>query len=140
MIGGKGRRVIGSVTANSSNIHIDWQRDVQSLNSKFPGDPAELTDEYWRSPAGREAQRAEHVYVAVFETNGTFTINDVLPGDYVLRISISDPNEPDDFLRNPVNLFNRKFIASLRKDITVTAADDVDSPVDLGLLELALDH
>jgi RNA polymerase sigma factor (sigma-70 family) len=140
MVGGKGRRVIGSVTANSANIHIDWRRDVQSLKSKLPGEAAELTDEYWRSPAGREAERAEHVYVPVFETNGTFTINDVLPGDYMLNISISDQSESDDFLQNPVKLFNRKFIANLRKEITVTATDDLDSPLDLGVLQLIFEN
>jgi hypothetical protein len=140
IVGGEGRRVIGSVTANTPNIHIDWQRDVQSLKSKFPGEPAERAAEYWGSPAGREAERAEHVYVPVFEINGTFTINDVLPGDYVLNISISDPGEPDDVLQNPAKLFNRKFVGSARKDVTVTASDDADSPLDLGVLQLSFEN
>jgi RNA polymerase sigma factor (sigma-70 family) len=145
-LGGTGRRVIGRIEAKNATAPIDWHRDVQLLNSRIPAfdDPSKSTPEYyaskeyadfWLSPAGRQAQLSARHYVLVFETDGSFRIDDVLPGDYDLGIWVSDPSIPE----NPPGIpIMTKSIGRLQKKITVTAADDVEEPLDLGVLELEI--
>jgi uncharacterized GH25 family protein len=150
-IGGQGRRVVGRIWVDNPGLTIDWRRDVQSLTSKIAGAPPDLRfdgddatrkrwSEFWRSPTGREAQLLQRKYVPVFEANGFFGVDDVLPGDYELNISISDPAEPNDAPYILRNILNRKYLGSLHTNITVTAADDAEAPFDLGALQLELEH
>lgn len=153
-IGGTGRRVVGRIEVKDPDLHVDWLRDVQSLASKMKGfeEPApsawvnlsadEQTSlqnrrmEYFRSPAGREAQIAQHSYVPVFETNGSFRVDDVLPGDYVLSVYVTTPG-PSENLN--LNTIDSKPIGHVTKEITVPDGD-VESAFDVGVLELNLDH
>jgi hypothetical protein len=147
-IGGVGRRIIGKVDAKDPSLHIDWRRDVQHLISIIPElqepatpgaishDELKRQNEFWLSPAGRQAQLDRRLYVPVFESDGSFRVDDVLPGDYDLSITIADPNTPDNSFQN---LAHPKIIGTVTKRITVTAAADVESPLDVGVLELNLE-
>jgi hypothetical protein len=151
-LGGKGCTVVGKAVINGATNPVDWQRDVQTLSTKQPTRPApkraEFSSEtafsaakeewkarereFWLSEAGREFQRNDHRYVLVFTNDGSFVVNDVLPGTYELSIRVGDPNEPG------VPPFNSQFLGSLQMDVTVpeSSSSPEESRLDLGLLEL----
>lgn len=154
-VGGTGRRVIGRIEVENPDLHIDWSRDIQVLASKIPGieNPDALASEdlssddkyailwrqhdFWLSPEGREAQLAARTYVPVFKTDGSFSVDDVPPGDYILGVVISDPNVSD-VVRGI--FLDQKFVGRLHKDLTVPPGDDSAKPFDAGVFELELDH
>jgi RNA polymerase sigma factor (sigma-70 family) len=152
-LGGTGRQVVEKLRAVNTAQPIDWTRDVQRLTSKAGlsavGPAAKRQDfnsekdysaaqqkwysclrEFWLSDAGIQAKPAAHEYTAVFEPDGTFRINDVLPGTYQFEIRVSDPKDP----RIPFG----KSIATLTKEIVVgeVGTGDSSEPFDLGVLEL----
>ena len=152
--GGTGRKVVGKVKPIGITQPIDWQRDVQRLTSKasrpqvgavpkredFTSDEEYASAqqpwyararEFWLSESGAQAKQLAHDYALIFDTNGNFHIDDVLPGDYELQIRVSDPTIPDSFFRG-------KSIGTLTKEISVPAEADTatSEPMDLGVLEL----
>jgi uncharacterized GH25 family protein len=151
-LGGKGRQVVGKLRAANISQPIDWQRDVQRFESCWPpfGPPAKRENfssekeyfaaqqewyarsrEFWLSEAGIQARSAAREYAAIFEPDGTFRINDVLPETYRFEIRITEPTDPRGF---PF----AKPIATLSKEITVddAGAGNSSEPFDLGVLEL----
>ena len=133
-LGGTGYKVVGSVKLPSSEpeSQIDWQSDVQTLTTKPPGFPErqafssqaawmkglEDVKNYWQSEVGQEAERNQRSYVLIFEKNGSFKINDVVPGTYKLRIAFSGAG-------------------TLTKEITIPeSAGQEEATIDLGTLEL----
>jgi RNA polymerase sigma factor (sigma-70 family) len=153
-LGGTGRQVVGKLRAADIAQPIDWTRDVQRLTCNpgvsAVGPAAKRQDfnsekeyfaaqqqwygrlrEFWLSEAGIRAKSAPHEYTAIFGADGTFRINDVLPGIYRFEIHLSDPNDPRGF---PFG----KTIATLTKEITVDAggSEKASEPFNLGVLEL----
>lgn len=150
-LGGSGCAIVGKIDPDAITNGIDWQRDVQNLSTKtfrppapkredFSSDPEFLAAqkdwsaqerEFWLSESGRELQRNSHQYVPRFAMDGSFRIDDVLPGTYQLTIHISDPSVAD-------APFSGKFLGTLEQEITVpeTGAGTEQSPLDLGKLEL----
>jgi hypothetical protein len=151
-LGGKGRQVVGKFRAANISQPIDWQRDVQRLESSWPpfGPPAKRENfasekeffaaqqqwyarsrEFWLSDAGIEARAAAREYAAIFEPDGTFRINDVLPGTYQFSIRITDPANPSGF---PF----AKLFATLTKEITIAQAEagTASEPLDIGIIEV----
>jgi RNA polymerase sigma factor (sigma-70 family) len=154
-LGGTGRRVIGRVKSTGITQVIDWQRDLHRLTAKAYHSPvgaipkraafateheygAALQEQYarlrefWLSATGAEAKRLPGEYVVVFSPDGTFHIDDVVPGIYELDVSVSDPTIPDSFIGG-------KSIGALAKEITVPEATDTTGAqaLDLGVLELS---
>ncbi len=152
-LGGKGWKVVGKVKVNGPERSVDWKFDVQWLNSKSAGPPAPHPKDFasaedyeraelqweqgeralWASAAGLEAQQHQRRYVLDFDADGSFKIDDVIPGTYELSIKVSDPNAPGPFLGSP-----GQTILSLTKEMVipeVTAGADGE-PFDLGDLEL----
>src|SRR5262249_14247698 len=110
IIGGDGRRVVGRiVTLGAEPGDIDWRRDVQVLQSRVvfpeeistPSDTPKMTDEerrkawqiyrekqaaFWRSEEGRRMERNQRNYVLLFDSDGSFHIDNVRPGDYTLYV------------------------------------------------------
>ena len=150
-LGGTGRTLVGTVKVNGLAREIDWQRDVQNLSSKSSRPPAPKREdftsesafktaqtewssqerEFWLSETGRDFQLSSHQYVPLFDTNGSFRIDDVLPGTYQLSIHISDPTVAD-------SSFSGKSLGSIEQELTVPEASDGSEqpPIDLGVLEL----
>jgi len=152
-IGGTGRPVIGKIAVVGGDpADVDWKRDVHHLNLRLPGNPDNepvvmpqlATDEerqkfwqernerekvFWRSEKGRALDRAQRSYVLVFNDDGSFRIDNVPSGDYVLSVAPTDPREPN---------FNYRQVGRLEKRVTVpeAPAGRADEPFDLGSLEL----
>jgi peroxiredoxin len=76
-------------------------------------------------------ERAQRNYVLVFDTNGTFRVENVQPGDYTLYMSVTNPERPDNYYEH---------IGSLNKQVTIPAAPagKLDEPFDIGEVELPI--
>ncbi len=158
-LGGTGCKVVGKLMLGGGRPaqQINWQLDVQTLETKPAGVPAapepgafasaaefqaarkawlDAKMAFWQSEAGREAQRNRRSYVLVFDKDGSFKIDDVEPGTYELKIRLSDPGKPA-----------MGFGGSYEALGTLTKAITIPEPVsgqeagtfDLGLLEAEID-
>jgi len=151
MLGGTGRQVTGQVKIGGGDqSDVDWKRDVHKLiltlpdpiapptnvNSLPPAERQKIWNDYnmrqrefWQSDAGRERQRAERMYVLLFETNGNFRAENVPPGKYTLALNFTDPDDEP---------YNRRTIGMLNKEVVVP--DDrnakVNAPFDIGTAEV----
>jgi hypothetical protein len=155
-LGGVGRMLVGRAKPVALGQPLDWQRDVQRLTSKasWPavGPPPRRGEfaseqeyvsaqqqwnararEFWLSEAGIQARSVARDYVLVFKPDGSFHIDDVLPGAYDLNIHVTDPSIPDSFFRG-------KAIGTLTKEIIVPDAPGATTaePFDLGVLDLSV--
>jgi len=114
-VGGTGRPVVGRVVPVGADPQdLDWHRDVQQMSTLLrapaSGSPPTITPEmteeqqqeayreynqrqsaYWRTPEGRKLQSEQRTYVLLFETNGTFRVENVEPGEYSLYFHITNP-------------------------------------------------
>ena len=152
---GGGRKIVGRVEAVTGNPEdVDWRRDVHSLtvvtkastnmpSLNFTGATnseqqqlmrAEYNRrmvDYWQSPEGRAVKLAQRTYVPLFETNGTFHIEGVEPGDYSFNLNVTNPERGDTYSEN---------IGSLYRPVTVPAAPPgkPDETFDLGTFQLPI--
>jgi len=88
--------------------------------------------EFWLSDAGAKAKLVASDYVLVFESAGSFHIDDVLPGDYELNMRVSDPTVPNSFFRG-------NSLGTPTNEISVpeiTGASELES-LDIGILNLS---
>jgi peroxiredoxin len=79
----------------------------------------------------RERQRAERMYVLLFDTNGTFHVDNVPPGQYQLMLSATDPED---------EYYNRRPIGAMSKEVVVPDEKNakVNAPLDIGAIDLAI--
>ena len=109
-LGGGGLRVIGKIALKSPHLPDDLNRLQVALSTKWFPTPSPKRDQFesfqdynnamnhwWSeqsqfksSPAGRESRRNFRTYSANLQTDGTFSIEEVLPGTYDLAIG-GDP-------------------------------------------------
>ena len=82
-----------------------------------------------------QGQRDLRQYVLVFDSDGTFRIDDVLPGSYELEISAWDQRQED----SPFALWE-PFAPVTLAVIVPEAAPDEAAPIDLGVLEVDLER
>jgi peroxiredoxin len=153
VIGGTGRPVIGRMTvAGGGPEDVDWRRDQHTMQMQMdmptnippPAITGNMTEEenrraqqeynkrvndFWRTAEGRALERKQRNYVLRFETNGTFRIDNVDPGNYYLYVSLTNPDRPDNYYEQ---------IGSLNKNVTIppAPAGKPDEPFDLGLSEV----
>lgn len=101
----RGRPVIGQVVADPADAAVDWQNDVHVLALKLPPTSArqpvnredyatfeaflKANDASFRSDARIAEARSAKTYQLMFETDGSFRIEDVPPGTYELRIHVT---------------------------------------------------
>jgi protocatechuate 3,4-dioxygenase beta subunit len=122
VLGGKGRRVIGRVVPVGADPQdLDWQRDVQQMTSIITMPPAlqqppsitpNMTEEqqqdawreynlrqmaFWRTAEGRKSEREQRSYALLFDTNGTFRVENVEPGDYSIYFHITNPERGQNY-------------------------------------------
>jgi hypothetical protein len=137
-----------------SQDDVDWLRDVHTLNQRAPEPPGlgmlnfdgattpaqqakrrqefeKRQREFWNSPAGRAIELTQRSYVLLFETNGSFRVDDVPPGQYQLEIAPTDPQQ---------EYYNYQRIGSLYRQVTIPEPPPGKpyEPFDLGTLQLAI--
>jgi beta-lactamase regulating signal transducer with metallopeptidase domain len=137
-----GRTVLGKIGVSDerslTNIHlpiISLHLKQQEPDLKFPGVDWSLSDtqnferwkqyrkqslEYWLSNQGKAQRRAERVYEVPAEPDGTFRIDNVPPGTYVLQIN--------------AERWGGKSGREILKEISIPASVD-GAPLDLGTLK-----
>jgi hypothetical protein len=156
-LGGSGCKVVGKLSL--SNVEparqVDWQLDIQTLTTKPAGATSgperaafgsstefqiawkqwgDNQNAFWQSVGGQEARRNQRRYVLVFEKDGSFKIDDAVPGTYELKIRLSDPGKP--VAGSPFPFYEA--LSTLTKEITIPepASGQEAASFDLGLLEL----
>ena len=136
-----GRTVVGHLDANAE---VNWQSDGQMLVQKRPEPPPapgyndfiepkdyeKARDAYARLPAVIEHESKRQQFQLVFDRDGDFKADDVLPGDYEMQIRITKPPEDRYGYRG-----NQPLIGSLTKKVTVPPGP-AGTEVDLGAFEI----
>jgi hypothetical protein len=154
-VGGGGRPVIGRIAIlGGDQEDVDWHRDVHTLQSQMvlpntltpPAITGNMSNDerqkayreynerqaaFFRTEKGREMQRQQRNYVLLFDTNGNYRVDNVLPGTYTLYVSPTNPDRGDNYYEN---------IGSLNHTVTIPepAAGKPDEPYDIGKLELQI--
>ena len=135
-LGGAGRRVVGSARANVPGSRVYFQGELVGLAQSSAGPGSRQAEPISSEvPVQGQGQRDLRQYVLVFDSDGTFRIDDVLPGSYELEISAWDQRQED----SPFALWEP--FAPVTLAVTVPeAAGDEDAPIDLGVLEVDLER
>jgi beta-lactamase regulating signal transducer with metallopeptidase domain/protocatechuate 3,4-dioxygenase beta subunit len=142
-----GRAVIGQAVPASPDTAVDWLNDVHTLTLKLPPaaatgrpnreDYASLAAFLKANNAASESEgqkrnaRAARVYALEFEADGSFRIDDVPPGTYELRLSVTKGDESQH--RSPFHKPNE--LGALVRDVVVPEGRE---PFDLGRLTVAV--
>jgi len=128
-LGGAGRQVVGRMNVIGGDVtDVDWRRDTHRLVSNAQsglGAVASLVGTIF----GANAEN--YSYVILFETNGTFRVDNVPPGKYLLKIDVTDPEE---------EYYNRRPMGNAKKEIEVpaVAGAKVNEAFDIGAIELPI--
>jgi RNA polymerase sigma factor (sigma-70 family) len=142
VIGGGGRAVVGRVNFGSHKFLPHWTTVLQTLAVPTIGTPPAAPQDSSDAKAMRVYHRAlnEHVaqqrrYHFGLKPDGSFVVEDVLPGTYRLRIRVTEP--PKDPLVPNGGLFTPT-IGVLTKDIVVpeASADEPEQPFDAGVFTM----
>ncbi|HEY0455237.1 MAG TPA: carboxypeptidase regulatory-like domain-containing protein, partial [Verrucomicrobiae bacterium] len=146
-----GRTLIGKVCLPYDLPKVDWFQEPFFLRSDPSGMPAFEPDNYdernsegthagkrweaarreylfWSSPRGRALSHAQRSFMLLFQTNGSFRIENVPPGNYRLLIAPTDAKS---------DRYSREVLGLISRNITVRAAKS-NEPLDLGALNLEL--
>jgi RNA polymerase sigma factor (sigma-70 family) len=136
-IGGTGEIVSGRLVLSHPGQTIDWSKRLimPMLQNKLPYPAglgplqrAEWWEMYSNSEEGRASIRSVCNYPLTVQADGTFTTEDVPPGDYELSGRLSDTTV--DLSRGVLG----HIIGSFRQDVTVPQSADAQSSekIDLG--------
>lgn len=149
LIGGTGRTVVGRMTvAGGDPEDVDWKRDVHTMSTILSTPPnllgvmmtPNMTEEdrqrayrefnerqraFWMTEEGRAIKRKQRTYTLLFETNGTFRVDNVEPGEYQIYISLTNPDRPDNYYEH---------IGSANRNVSIPAAKagEATVPFDVG--------
>ncbi len=95
-LGGSGRRVVGKARADVPGSRVYFQGELVGLaqSSAGPG-PRQTEPVSSEVPVQGQGQRDLRQYVLVFDSDGAFRVDDVLPGPYELEISAWDQRQED---------------------------------------------
>jgi peroxiredoxin len=142
-LGGLGRPVVGRVNLPADLASKGWTVaraafSTKQPETKYPQGWDNFTDEqqqeFWNklseTAEWKKLQRKMRDYRLTIEKDGSFRINDVLPGTYVLDASIADA---------PSGKASWGLLAaSVNKEITVgeIPGGKTDEPLDVGMLEV----
>ena len=169
-LGGQGRAVVGRIALKNYHKAVDWQDQVNWIESFAPEPPdcpnfdaitrefhaarhAARTQEesdaaeirylseydriarqvraYYSSPAGRQTWFSRGNYVLRFAPDGSFRIDDVPAGKYVLTLDVRDLNDAVHPLKAPRIDSHRQEI-----DVPDSPGGRNDAPFDLGVINL----
>jgi hypothetical protein len=153
VLGGAGRLVRGTVRVSGADPEmIDWTADVHRmtwLSTQEEGFPllrlkgvtdstvrAERIRKYeaqlshfMSSAQGLQVQSNRHSYALVFRPNGTFEVENVMPGRYSIQIS---PNEHD-----PEG-YNSRQLGFVSHEVQIPAGTGDGAPFDLAPIDLVV--
>lgn len=154
-LGGTGTTVTGQATFATATEPINWKEVVAELRLKIPDaldqppprpedystsvlswnaslglDEAQRT--FWSSSRGREVVRSMRSYAAYCSADGSFSIPDVPPGEYELKIDLRGS-----VMFGP-NVYNAREVGLLEKEISVPESEDgkLHDVLDLGAIEV----
>ncbi len=144
----RGRPVVGQLVPEPLDAAVDWQNDVHVLALKAPAADAVLKvnredfasfaaflkahEASFGSDSRVAEARAARTFQLAVETDGTFRVEDVPPGNYELRVRVTKPAEGA-----PSSPFPRaeEEIGSLTRKVQVSAGSE---PIDLGTLTVGI--
>lgn len=133
--GGTGRPLIGKVVLSDSQRKIEWPGGHHSLTTRFAQPPPDQrTPEGWRAwqrtPEDKQALANHRTRAPTWQPDGSFRLDEVLPGRFQLSLRFTDPGE-----RFPLNS-----IGSIGRGVEVPETPDgpTDEPPDPGEPRLAL--
>lgn len=138
-IGDQGRPVVGKINVMNPYVPIDWRatNDRHRVGTIPPKPPESLVgrEDYnkWRqSEKVQMMYDKQRSHPIVFQTDGSFRIDEMIPGKYQFSINIQDPRDPDDF--------SNRFIAHFTETFKIPETDQSNStvPYDIGNFEIWL--
>jgi thiol-disulfide isomerase/thioredoxin len=141
-IGGGGRPLVGKFKVANPYVEIEWGRnlDMYYFGTAEPSRPtynfnfstAEAFLAWTRQPEIEQAFNFSHLYKLRCAKDGSFRIEQVLPGEYKMMVSIYDPREPD------AMAFSH-YIAQYEGTFKVPSNNpNTRQPLDLGVIEITL--
>jgi thiol-disulfide isomerase/thioredoxin len=137
-VGGTGRPVVGRMKVLNPYVAIDWSsgHNYFYAHSIYPRPPENLTSreeiEAWRNqPEIQKAQAAVRDYPLRMAADGSFRMDEVLPGKYEMFIEILDP-------RDPSAMAYSKYIFSGTTRAFEVPRSDAREPLDIGAFEISL--
>jgi beta-lactamase regulating signal transducer with metallopeptidase domain/protocatechuate 3,4-dioxygenase beta subunit len=101
-LGGRGRPVTGRIVAAGADSPIDWKNARGTLKLKVPDvpqpDPRDVVayPKWSQTEEAKQWGRAQHSYPVAIASDGSFRVDDIEVGTYVLTITlrILDPAQP----------------------------------------------
>ena len=142
--GGNGRTIIGKVVPNEQH-DLNWQSGFHLLATIQPQPPPggfrsrEAVEAWQNSPEAKEARARYRSYFVQFADDGSFRIEAVPPGKYLLSLTFNEPGAVA-ALNGPVQASTRAFLGSVHQEVEVAPVPDgqPDQPLDLGRLDLVV--
>src|SRR6185503_21310957 len=126
-LGGSGRPVTGKFKIKNPYVEIDWQtdRDHRYATSITPKPPENVktAEDYkaWRDrPEIRTAMDKIRNHPVQFSEDGSFRMDEVVPGKYSFSLHIHDPRDPDAFAYS-------KYLTQYNETFEVPDSKDRDS-------------
>lgn len=143
-IGGKGRKVVGRFVLSPPLSNYDWGRNLIALTQNRPDlAPPKMGEapgdgKFFRLWGIYEASIAK--YYLEIRSDGSFEANDVLPGEYILAVSINEP--PADPANEMAWLHPGPVLGAVTNTILVPilADDRTQSPLDLGSISIPISN
>lgn len=135
-MGGNGRTIIGKLTISDASRKIDWRRSGHHSLGYYPKPPPfkDMTEyRVWEKlPATVSARKNARSYTLVMQDDGSFRVDDVLAGNYDLRIHLTDGNDGARGFPNNIGTLTTNVVVPEIPDAPAAA------PLDLGTLEVPL--
>ncbi len=138
-IGGSGRPVVGRITV-PEDLKARWgslQPFGRISVEHRPPKPYEQLNAEEQARFDREWQKDHRSHAFLLQSDGSFRVEDIVPGEYQLKIEIHDDYEEPRFHGYIV-------LGKTERTITVPAIPGgrtlTDEPLDLGLIPFALDR
>jgi hypothetical protein len=143
-IGGDGRTLIGRLALSADLPGHDWRDDLQSLVQKGSDRPVLRPTSNFDVLEGfhHELERynaSVQKYFLEIESDGSFRIEDVPPGEYNLELQVTQPiSSNPDLPSGPESLFHRRPLGKCSIAVTVPQSGSSDG-LDLATITIPLD-
>lgn len=140
IIGGKGTAVTGRIELSAPVDNHDWTSERHALVQQRPDLPELQWDDfrgdhqaYLRASSVRDSQIMK--YFLAIQSDGSFRVDDVLPGNYTLQLAIHAP--PDDPLAEDAWMKPRRQIGKVHLPVVIPA-EEGGEPLDLGVISVPI--
>ncbi len=140
VLGGKGIAVTGQLEMSPPLENYDWSLDLHALVQERQDIPEVRWEDFrgdhqahMRAWALREAQIAK--YYLVIQPDGSFRTDDVLAGNYTLKITIKAP--PEDPLADDAWMKPRRDIGKVLRSVVISETD-ISEPMNVGVVTIPI--